>query len=181
VDESGQDTEGSVFVVSVFIAKNEELILADALAQIEKKSGKRNVKWHKAKYSLRKNYIEEVARLSEMKNKLFFDVFYNSKEYIELTSLATAKVILRKAGKEEYSVSVFVDGLKRKEIEAFSRVLRSLRVKTRKIRGVKKDENNIFIRLADALCGLIRDARGGDVWAGKILKKMLKEKIVTEI
>jgi hypothetical protein len=181
VDESGQDTEESLFVVSVFITKNEGLALAGELERIEKESGKRNVKWHKAKYAFRKGYIERIIQLREMKRKLFFDTFQNSQEYIELTSLATAKAVLKKAGDSEYSVSIFVDGLKKKEIEVFSRVLRSLRVKTRKIRGVKKDENSVFIRLVDAVCGLIRDARDGDEWATKALNRMLQEKIVTEM
>jgi hypothetical protein len=62
-----------------------------------------------------------------------------------------------RAGKREYHVTVFVDGLKRKERELFTRGLRELRVKTRKIRGVKRDENDALICLADALCGLVHD------------------------
>lgn len=181
IDESGQDTKGDVFIVSVLILEQDQSKISVSLEEIEKESGKRNIKWNKARYDLRKAYIERVARLSELKNTLFFDVFHNSKEYIQLTSLASAKTILKKAGKDEYKVSVFVDGMKKKEIELFSKGLRDLHVRTKKIRGVKKDENNIFIRLADALCGFIRDAQDGDEWAIKTLKKMMKDRIVKEL
>jgi hypothetical protein len=76
---------------------------------------------------------------------------------------------------------VFVDGLKKKEIEVFSRGLRDLRIRTRKIRGVKKDENNAFIRLVDAICGLIRDRDDNNDWAKKTVTRMIKEKLISEL
>lgn len=54
-------------------------------------------------------------------------------------------------------------------------------VRTRKIRGVKKDENDAFIRLVDTFCGLIRDAYDGNVAARKILEAMKKIGIITEL
>ena len=182
IDESGQDSKGSFFVVSIFIAKHETIPIGDILEKIEKESGKGNMKWHKSKYAFRKKYIEQISACSELKNKLFFEVFHDSKEYIHFTSFATARAILRRVGnKKQYLVSVFVDGFKKKEIEVFSRTLRDLHVRTRKIRGVKRDENSVFIRIADALCGLVRDANDGEEWANVILKKMRKNKIVTQL
>lgn len=181
VDESGQDTKGFLFVVSILVLENEESGLANILGDIEKKSKKRNIKWNKSKYSFRREYIEKLAVLRELKGMIFFDIFHDSKEYIELTSFATAKAILKRAGKEDYKVSVFVDGLKRKEVDVFSRGLRDLRIRTRKIRGVKKDENNVYIRLVDALCGLVRDAKGGEKWAEDILEKLKKSRVITEL
>lgn len=78
-------------------------------------------------------------------------------------------------------MTVFVDGFKKKEIEVFSRGLRDLRIKTRKIRGVKKDENNAFIRLVDVLCGLIRDKEGRNKWAMEMAEKLMKEKYLYEL
>ena len=98
-----------------------------------------------------------------------------------MTSFATAKAILKKSGKDDYKVTVFVDGFKKKEIEIFSKGLRDLNIRTRKIRGVKKDENNAFIRLVDAICGLVRDKEDGNEWAGKITAKLIKEKYIREL
>jgi hypothetical protein len=181
IDESGQDTEGLVFVVSVLVLEKDELPVADILECIERESKKRNVKWNKSKHAHRKNYIEALLEIPYLAVTIFFDTFRDSKEYIELTSLATAKAILKRAGKEDYKASVFVDGLKRKEVEVFSRGLRALYIRTRKVRGIKKDENNVFIRLVDALCGLVRDAYDGNEWADRMLKKLIRKKILTEL
>ena len=40
------------------------------------------------------------------------------------------------------------------------------------MRGVLKEENNAMIRLADALCGLIRDAKEGQAWAHDMAGRM---------
>ncbi len=47
-----------------------------------------------------------------MKGRIFFDIFSDTKKYIEPTSYATAKAILKKSGNNEYKVTVFVDGFK---------------------------------------------------------------------
>lgn len=181
VDESGQDTKGLIFVVSVLVLENEIIEVCSELEKIETESGKKNIKWNKSHHKFRKAYIESILKTEILKRKIFFEIFSDTKEYIELTSFATAKAILKKAGEDEYKVTVFVDGLKKKEIEIFSKGLRDLRIRTRKIRGVKKDENNAFIRLVDAICGLIRDAEDENTWAKKIIKKLVKEKHIYEL
>ena len=179
VDESGQDTKGTIFIVGVLIVEEEKGLLQIELERIEEESGKKNVKWRKSGHDARKLYIQKILTLPNFKNFLFIDVFRDSREYIDLTSLATAKAILKKSGKEEYKASVFVDGLRKREVEKFSRGLRDLRIRTRKIRGVKKDENNVFIRVVDALCGLVRDADEGNVWAQELMKKLVRKKLTT--
>ena len=119
-------------------------------------------------------------KISNLKGRIFFDIFSATKEYIELTSLATAKAILKKSEGDRYEVTVFVDGLKKKEIEVFTKGLRDLYIKTKKIRGVKKDENNAYIRLVDAICGLIRDTNENE-WAKNISIKLKDKKFVSEL
>jgi hypothetical protein len=36
--------------------------------------------------------------------------------------------------------------------------------------GVRREQNNPYIRLVDAVCGLVRDALAGDTWAQEVLK-----------
>jgi len=75
-----------------------------------------------------------------------------------------------------------VDGLRKKELAIFTKGLRDLKIKTKKIRGVKKDENNVFIRLVDAVCGLIRDSyEEKDNWAKAAVDKLIKNKITEEL
>ncbi len=165
VDESGQDTEGRVFVVGIVLIEGEYVRVSDILEHIESETGKRTMKWNKAKPKFRKEYVERIVREESVRRSLSVEIFSDSGSYIELTALASARAILKKVGKSEYKATIFVDGLKGGERELFTRVLRDLRIRTRKIRGVKKDSNNAMIRLADALCGLVRDAEEGDEWA----------------
>jgi hypothetical protein len=50
------------------------------------------------------------------------------------------------------------------------RRLRHLGVRTRKVRGVRKDESDALIRLADALCGFVRAAIEGQ----EVMKKLFE-------
>jgi hypothetical protein len=181
IDESGQDTGGLVFIVSVLILENEVAGICEELEKIEIESKKKNTKWNKSHHEFRKTYIEGILKMEKLKEKIFFEMFGDTKKYIELTSFATAKAILKKTGKSDYKITVFVDGFKKKEVEIFSRGLRDLRIKTRKIRGVKKDENNTFIRLVDAICGLVRDKEDGNKWAREATAKLIKEKYICEL
>ncbi|MBI2458979.1 MAG: DUF3800 domain-containing protein [Parcubacteria group bacterium] len=181
VDESGQDTKGLVFVVSVLIMERERENLADKLENIEKASGKNNLKWHKARRECRQEYIKGISRLDILRNKIFFEIFSDTKKYLELTAYVTAKAILKKSG-GDYKATVFVDGLRKKELAIFIKGLRDLKIKTKKVRGVKKDENNVFIRLVDAVCGLIRDSREEkNNWAKKAVDELIKNKISEEL
>lgn len=95
-----------------------------------------------------------------------------------MTAYATAKAVLQRVQRDDYVVTVFVDGLRKGEMPQFARGLRDLHIKRRKIRGVRKDENNSLIRLADAVCGLVRDARDGNDWAHSVLQKLEKREII---
>lgn len=181
VDESGQDTKGLVFVVSVLILEKEREKISEELEKIETESKKKNMKWHKSHHECRKAYIEGIFKMESLRGRIFFDIFSDTKKYIELTSYATAKAILKKSGNDEYKVTVFVDGFKKRELDVFSRGLRDLKIRTKKIRGVKKDENNAFIRLVDAICGLVRDSQDKNEWAGKTLQKLKTKKLVSEL
>jgi len=181
VDESGQDTKGTLFVVSVLILENELKEICEELEMIETETKKRNMKWNKAHHEFRKAYIEKISKTEKLRGKIFFETFGGTKQYIELTSFATAKAILKKTNKIDYKVTIFVDGFKKKEVEIFSKGLRDLNIRTRKIRGVKKDENNVFIRLVDAICGLVRDSEDGNEWARRIVGKLIKEKYVRKL
>lgn len=180
IDESGQDTGGIMFVVSVLVLQEERGRILEILEAIEERSKKGNVKWRKARRVHRQSYITEIARCVDLHSKIFFEVFSDSKKYIELTSYAAAKAILKNT-KGDYRVTVFVDGFKRREIEVFTKGLRDLRIKTRKVRGIKREENNAFIRLVDAICGLVRDAYEDNKGAKTALDELKNKRIITEL
>ena len=67
------------------------------------------------------------------------------------------------------------------EIPIFSKTLRRLQVHTSKVRGVRREENDAFIRLADALCGLVRDAEEQQPWAQEMLASLQQRGVVTRL
>ncbi len=73
-----------------------------------------------------------------------------------------------------------MDGLRKTERRAFASELRASHVSPYKVRGVLKEENNAMIRLADAICGLIRDAEEGQTWAGSMLRHLEQRGFIVE-
>ena len=63
VDESGQDTKGGIFVVSIVVLENERDAVRERLEEIEQRTGKGAVKWHKSKHEFRRAYIEARGRI----------------------------------------------------------------------------------------------------------------------
>jgi hypothetical protein len=50
-----------------------------------------------------------------------------------------------------------------------------------KIRGVRNEKSDAGIRLADALCGLVRDAEEGQDWAYEALEKLQRSGYMREV
>jgi hypothetical protein len=182
IDESGQDTKGKFFVVSVLILeKNRELILKK-LKKIEKESRKKKIKWHKAYYKYNQKYIEKILNSNLLKENIFFEIFYNTKEYLKCTAQATSGAVSYKIkNKKNYQIINYLDGFDKKEIDKFKRELKPFNIKSKKSCGVRKDENNAFIRLSDAICGLVRQAKNKNKWAESVLQEMKKRKIIQEV
>jgi hypothetical protein len=180
VDESGQDTSGRFFVASVLVREQERDSLGQQLELIEARSGKHRKKWQRARHAERVAYIQEVGRLIDLRRCLYYETFSGQTKYLALTSYTTAKATLRRVT-GDYRVTVFVDGLKGAEVEVFRRGLRDLHIKTRKVRGVRSDENNSYIRLVDAICGLVRDASEGKAWAGQAAADLKQRGVLTEL
>ena len=180
VDESGQDTAGRLFVVSVLLLAEERDALLQRLEDIETRSGKHNVKWQKTRYSYRQAYLEAIQQLRLLEQTLFFEVHRPHTDYMSLTALTTARAIQRKVH-PPYKATVFVDGLRRHEIPLFSKGLRRLQIQTNKIRGVRREENDAFMRLADALCGLVRDAEEQQPWAQAMLALLQQRGLATRL
>jgi hypothetical protein len=181
IDESGQDTKGKFFVVSVLILENNKDLISKKLEKIEITS-KKPKKWLKTRYQNNQKYIETISKTDFLKQSIFFDTFYNTKEYLKCTAQGTSRAILNKTkSKKNYTTIIYIDGFEKTEIENFKKEIKSFNIKRQKIRGVKKDENNVFIRLADAICGLVMQSQKQNQWAKDILEEMKKRKIIKEV
>lgn len=178
VDETGQDTAGRFFAVSVLVTKAEREKLLKKLEDIEKRSGKGNIKWHKSKRRHREKYLEEITQVTELHHSLFVATYHDSKNYLVHTADAIIKSLRRKRGDRAI---IYVDALKDAEQQKLKRQLRPSVMIPTKVRGVKREENNTFIRLVDAVCGLVRDAEDGRAWAKKMIRRLKKRDLLESL
>ena len=179
VDETGQDTKGDFFLVAVLLKEKSDLLkLEGQLVFIEKKTGKKSLKWKKTNNRIKSKYLKELIKINELKNSIFYSQYHLSKEYSKLTSLTIAKAVLMKENRD-YSVTIIIDGLNDKERAVVRDELKKLKINYRKIRGMK-DGQSVFLRLSDSMAGLLRDMIEGKKYAQNIMKKLITTKIVTE-
>jgi len=126
VNETGQDTEGMLFLVSIIITDNERDILREKLKEIERSSGKRTKRRTEAGRRQQEAYIKQVINSKDFIGRIYYSYYQNTKAYIDLTILSTAKAVHDKA-KKPYEATVFVDGLRRPERLYFGTGLRKLK------------------------------------------------------
>lgn len=173
VDESGQDTQGKLFIVSLVVAAWERDHLIQVCETIEQETGKGRVKWIKTSYSQRLAYIRQVLSRPIFQRKLNFAIYRNTRDYATLTTQAIAQA-LNATGETDYKATILIDGLARTQERWVGNQLHQLGIHTKKVRGVKKDENDALIRLADAVCGLVRAATEGQVAMQALLEQGIR-------
>jgi len=180
VDETGQDTQGELFIVSVVVTDWERNRIIQSCEAIEREIGKGRVKWIKTRYDRRLAYIKRILQAPIFRGKLYFAVFRDTRDYLGLTVWTIARAILAQV-QEPYKVTVLVDGLPRSREREIGKRLRRLGIRTRKIRGVKKDENDALMRLADAICGFVRAAIEGQQEMKELFEGAVKVDILIDL
>src|SRR3989344_7571985 len=141
VDETGQDTEGKLFIVSVVVASNERDELMKLCEKIEKESGKGKFKWGKAEKKLRLDYLKRIFETKIFKGKLRYSVFRDTKDYDLATIVAVSSDLHFKEPAQNYTTLVYVDGLSKSKRHEYGSQLRKLGVPTKKVQGVTKDRS----------------------------------------
>jgi len=179
VDETGQDTGGELFLVSIIITEKEQQELREKLEEIEKQTKKRFSKWIKTKKDIKQDYLRKVIETNLLQDRIFFDQYTRTKEYAKAIINSTAKAILKRVTKE-YEANIYIDGLSKNERREFASGLRKLGIKVRKVRGAR-DQNEIFIRLADAIVGFVRDYLEKEKYAQEFYQKAIQRKIIQKI
>ncbi len=180
LDESGQDTLGRLFVVgAVVIHRDQQEELREQLEALERRSQKRRVKWSRARFDYREAYVRELVNLTRLSGCLFIARYTNTRRYNEATARVAVQSIQAKV-EEAYRVRIVVDGLTAGEKRQFVRLVRDLSVRPDDVRG-GREESDAFIRLADALCGLVRDVEDGQSWAIQALNRLQRRGLVVEL
>ena len=181
VDESGQDTLGSFFVVVTLVVKNNKDEMKILVEELENKTGKNNTKWNKSLHSKRMNFINKLFENKGIKGNLFYTQNQGI-GYDSFTILSIAKVVSKIRSKQNQKVAIYVDGLTKTKATNYGSELRKIGVKNCKVKGVRKDENNVYIRIVDSVAGFIRLALyKKDADCKKIFNSVTRAKILVEI
>ncbi|HEV2402622.1 MAG TPA: DUF3800 domain-containing protein [Candidatus Saccharimonadales bacterium] len=167
VDETGQDTLGKMFIVSVVVTDTRRDELERFLEQLEKDCGKKKRKWVKTRPKEQLAYIEGLL-YGEMPGQLYVriktDAAVKGSFFEDQQVIASAQAInvYREKHKidDNYKVTIAIDGLSKNLTPRVGRSFRLLGVKIRNIHG-ERDQSSPIIRLADAIAGLVRDGVEG--------------------
>jgi hypothetical protein len=160
VDESGQHTQGRLFVVTAVFAGTDRDELLKICEKIEERSGKGRTKWHKSDYQQRLAYIRQILDNPVFLRRLNYAVYWQTRDYTGATATTIAKTFRIASPPENYKAIVTIDGLPHSQEEPLGVTLRHLGVRIKHVRGLK-DETDALIRLADAICGLLMAAFEG--------------------
>jgi hypothetical protein len=179
VDESGQHSQGAYFLVSVVIAGDDRDKIEKWLLATEKAAGKNRRKWTHAGDANRVAYIQAVLNNPDLKGRLFSAYYRSGQDYVRLTIETTARAMQAyTAG--AYKATIVVDGLQKSERNRFAVGLRSRGILTYKVVG-RDDQQDAFIRLADALCGFVADALAGREDFKRLLDKAERQGMVQRV
>ena len=185
VDETGQDTLGRFFIVATIVLGKERDSFVLFLEEAEQKSGKKLMKWLRAKAFPKRvaHYLELVFTALNFRGKVFYQVFRDTKDYDHLLPQAIAAAVKRYCktkGIGNYQAVVVIDALRRTEQAKVKRLLKRHGLHVEKVRGLR-DEGDAIIRLADAVAGLVREAEEGRVEWILLRNRLEKQEILTKV
>ncbi|MBI3241612.1 MAG: DUF3800 domain-containing protein [Chloroflexi bacterium] len=179
VDESGQETQGRLFIVSVVIVGIEREALREILGQIEAASGKGRKKWTKATRKQRQAYLTQVIRKAEFRGKILYARFDDTRDYQGCVLRALNQTVMVAAGGQPYRATVLIDGLGKNERHRVTAGLRQQQLSVDKVRGLR-DESDTFIRLADAMAGFVRDWIEGETDWERLYQEAVERGVVRQ-
>ncbi|MBI5358740.1 DUF3800 domain-containing protein [Candidatus Amesbacteria bacterium] len=182
VDETGQDTSGKIFVVSVIITAELQDKLSEALTRVEISSGKGKLKWGRSGIKQKLAFIGEIFNQKNVSLRICYSHYTDTRDYKSSTILTIAKSINTLPDYTKKVFSIYIDGLSKKDEKYYGTQIRHLGIHTKKVKGVKKDENNPMIRFADSSCGFIRDVLENESIEYKtIFNRAIKKGVLYEV
>jgi hypothetical protein len=183
VDETGQDTEGNIFIITVVVPKDRDAIL-HYIESVEATSGKGKVKWGRANPEKRFHYLQTIFNQNKFSLGIYYSVYKNTKEYKTSTIITIVKALQAIKHYKQHKFVICVDGLGEKDQRYFGAQIHKLGIPSRRVRGIKKDESNALIRLADSICGFVRDVleeKKTEKELKAIYRKALRESRLKEV
>ena len=188
VDESGQDTSANpdreqIFVVAVTVFEENRLALEALCEKYELSSGKDKRKWNKTRPAQQLAYIRSIFQDAQFAGTLCYSATQHlaKPNFERLTISAIASAIHIKYPSGDYQAEIYIDGLSKSKQNSYSSGVRKSGVNVRRVHRIR-DESSAFIRLADALAGLARQAiEGKNTEALALMKYGLRHGIVIEV
>ena len=182
-DETGQDTKGKFFLVSILLSdKKQTEELKSRISEIEKNT-KGKTKWTKTDNKRKVLFLRIILKLKILRKNLYYSVYQNTTAYTPLTAMAVSKAVIHKIKNYDgkYKVNIVIDGLRKKDREIVRKELKNLNIKYNKIKIGLKDEQDVLLRLSDALAGFTRDYLENEKYALDLIDKQDFKKIFIEI
>lgn len=180
IDETGQDTNGKLFILSIVLLSSKLDLIRSSLEKIEQESGKHLKKWQKTRSKERINYIQSILNHEALKGSLFFSYYQNAgKEYLPLTVYTVANLISSQV-KVKSLIHITVDALNKKEKTIITAKLRQFNFSIEKVTG-RRDQSDPLLRLADALAGFVRDGIEKHPKTINLFRSAIQNNIIQEI
>ena len=180
VDESGQDTKGLLFIVGIVAVKDNYEPYKITCEAAEQASGKDIAKWSESALRIKLDYIGRILHDPLFKGCLSFCLFHDTKNYPKATIETISKTLI-KMGLQGNNAIVYIDALPKSLQSEISLGLRRLGTPAEKVRGIRRDENDSLIRLADSVCGLVRMAHLGNQDMQEMLDWAIRVGIIQDL
>ena len=200
VDETGPDTKGEFFLVSVIALEGELREATEAsLERIETRTKKYNRKWRGTKHDIRIDYLRDILQVKQLSGSIFYATYRGQTNYIPLIAQTIIKVILRwlSANRRvlspqitktnppvkvdgDYQATIIIDGINEAEQKRVKRLLKESHIRYNKVRG-PKDESTALLRLADAMAGFLRDYHEGKDYTDKLYRAFRRQEFLREM
>ena len=184
VEETGQDTDGRLFVVTVVISDETYQLLEATCEEYERLSKKGRRKWHGTNSIPRLEFMRLVVGDNRFRGVLCYSKLedQNKPNYDRQTISTLVTSIRSKLDGDKYVVEVWIDGLTQTKRAEYATLLRRERLMNVHLHRVRKEESNTLIRLADALAGLLRDAVESKYPdAIQLVNRGLKNEVIVEL
>lgn len=190
IDETFNIRNNYFYLVSILILSSTEELnkLSYFLSKIEFNSKKRKIKWRRCSHERRQKYIHSILESSILTKKIYYNYNFKIKPNQSIDFIADSISIsideFSKIHNIKGKIMIYYDSIDDSKKSLLVKRIRNKGIHRMKIKSVKKDENNEFIRLADAICGLARDfIEDKDMrsWAAITMNQLKAKEIVIEI
>ena len=179
VDETGPDTKGEFFLVSVIALEGELREATEAsLERIEKRT-KYSRKWGGTKHEIRLDYLRDILQVKQLSGSIFYATYRGQTNYIPLIAQTIIKVIILKV-EGDYQATIIIDGINSAEQKRVKRLLKESHIRYNKVRG-PKDESTALLRLADAMAGFLRDYHEERDYANRLYRAFRRQEFICEV